>query len=151
MLDYEQSLGLLDHLPEDDLVAQERVKEIKPELLNNIAVMHQKLNNLNEAERYYGLAIQECEASVGEEKNFKLTVSYNLARLFEEKLEMEKALAIYRKIVEDYPGYIDGKKKLTFAFFRMMTHSIFSSFKNWRDKTITWKNDRCNVAIQRSV
>lgn len=105
-------MGLLDHLPKDDPVSQERIKEIKPELLNNIAVMHQKLNNLTEAEHYYGLAIEECEASTGEEKNFNLTVRYNLARLYEEKLETEKSLAIYRKIVEDYPGYADGKSSL---------------------------------------
>ncbi|KAG1063586.1 hypothetical protein G6F42_027179 [Rhizopus arrhizus] len=83
---YEQSLSLLDHLPKDDLVTQDRVKEIKPELLNNIAVMHQTLGNLSEAENYYSLAIKESESSVGTEKNLKLTMSYNLARLYEERL-----------------------------------------------------------------
>jgi RNA polymerase-associated protein CTR9 len=86
----------------------ERVKEIKPELLNNIAVMHQNLGNFADAEHYYGLAIQETESSNGAEKNLKLTMSYNLARLYEERLEIEKATAIYRKLIEDYPGYTDG-------------------------------------------
>lgn len=108
-LDYEQSLSLLDHLPKDDLVTQDRVKEIKPELLNNIAVMHQTLGNLSEAENYYSLAIKESESSVGTEKNLKLTMSYNLARLYEERLETEKAVSIYKKLVEDYPGYTDGR------------------------------------------
>lgn len=98
----------MDDLPKDDLVAQERVKEIKPELLNNIAVMHQNLGNYAEAEHYYGLAIQESESSKGTGKDLKLTISYNLARLFEERLETEKAIAIYKKIIEDYPGYTDG-------------------------------------------
>lgn len=108
-LDYEQSLVLLEHLPTDDVVTQDRIKEIKPELLNNIAVMHQKVGNLNDAENYYSLAIKESESSAGTEKNLKLTMSYNLARLYEERLETEKAVSIYKKLVEDYPGYTDGK------------------------------------------
>lgn len=108
-VDYEQSLSLLEHLPKDDIVTQDRVKEIKPELLNNIAVMHQKLGNLSDAENYYSLAIKESESSVGTEKNLKLTMSYNLARLYEERLETEKAISIYKKLIEDYPGYTDGR------------------------------------------
>lgn len=102
-------MALLDHIPTDDIVTQDRIKEIKPELLNNIAVMHQKLGNYTDAENYYSLAIKESESSIGAEKNLKLTMSYNLARLYEERLEIEKAIAIYKKLTEDYPGYTDGK------------------------------------------
>ncbi|KAF1795976.1 hypothetical protein V8B55DRAFT_1454269 [Mucor lusitanicus] len=109
---YEQSLVLLEHLPTDDVVTQDRIKEIKPELLNNIAVMHQKVGNLNDAENYYSLAIKESESSAGTEKNLKLTMSYNLARLYEERLETEKAVSIYKKLVEDYPGYTDAHLRL---------------------------------------
>ncbi|CEP12047.1 hypothetical protein [Parasitella parasitica] len=109
---YEQSLSLLDHLPKDDIVTQDRLKEIKPELLNNIAVMHQKLGNLSEAESYYSLAIKESESSPGAEKNLKLTMSYNLARLYEERLDIEKAVSIYKKLIEDYPGYTDAHLRL---------------------------------------
>jgi RNA polymerase-associated protein CTR9 len=71
--------------------------------------MHQKLGNLSDAENYYSLAIKESESSVGTEKNLKLTMSYNLARLYEERLETEKAISIYKKLIEDYPGYTDGR------------------------------------------
>jgi RNA polymerase-associated protein CTR9 len=98
----------LDELPKDDPTAMERVGEIRPGLLNNIAVNHQSLGNYSDAEHYYGLAIQETENSKQDEKNLKLTMSYNLARLYEEKLETAKATAIYRKIIEDYPAYTDG-------------------------------------------
>lgn len=107
--DYEQSLALLEDIPTDDQVAMERVKEIKPELLNNIAVMHQTLGNSVDAEHYYGLAITESEQSNDDDQKLKLTMSYNLARLYEDRFEIEKARAIYRKIIEDYPGYTDGK------------------------------------------
>ncbi|KAI7883368.1 uncharacterized protein EV154DRAFT_522614 [Mucor mucedo] len=109
---YEQSLALLDGIPKDDVVSMERVKELKPELLNNIAVTHQTLGNFSDAEHFYGLAIQESETSKGDEKKLKLTMSYNLARLYEERLETEKAIAIYRKIIEDYPAYIDAHLRM---------------------------------------
>ncbi|KAI9251267.1 hypothetical protein EDC94DRAFT_621906 [Helicostylum pulchrum] len=109
---YEQSLALLDEIPKDDLLAMERVKEIKPELLNNIAVTHQTLGHFTEAEHFYSLALQESETSKGEEKNLKLTMSYNLARLYEERLEIEKATAIYRKIIADYPAYADAHLRM---------------------------------------
>ncbi|KAI8097879.1 uncharacterized protein B0P05DRAFT_593288 [Gilbertella persicaria] len=107
---YEQSLVSLENLSKEDTVAQDRVKEIKPELLNNIAVMHQKLGNFTDAEHYYGLAIKETEAS--NEKDLQLTMSYNLARLYEERLETEKAIAIYRKIIQDHPGYTDAHLRM---------------------------------------
>lgn len=113
----------MDEIPKDDLIAMERVKELKPELLNNIAVTHQTLGNYSDAEHYYGLAIQESETSKGDEKNLKLTMSYNLARLYEERLETEKATAIYRKIIEDYPAYIDGKL-FTFLFQKVFSFLI---------------------------
>ncbi|KAI9475952.1 MAG: hypothetical protein EXX96DRAFT_283036 [Benjaminiella poitrasii] len=109
---YKQSLQLLETIPKDDELSQERIKEIKPELLNNIAVMHQKLNNFTDAEHYYGLALQEVELCTGQEKDLKLTISYNLARLYEERMDIEKAAAIYRKLIEDYPSYADAHLRL---------------------------------------
>lgn len=109
----------MDDLPKDDEFAQKRVKEIRPQLLNNIAVMHHTLNNFADAEHYYGLAIQSTEASNEEEKNLKLTMSYNLARLYEEKLETEKATAIYTKLIEDYPTYVDGM----YIFFKIFINT----------------------------
>ncbi|OBZ82827.1 RNA polymerase-associated protein CTR9 [Choanephora cucurbitarum] len=107
---YEQALGLLDHLSPEDTASQDRLKQIKPELLNNMAVMHQRLGNLTDAEHYYGLAIQETEKR--EDKDLQLTMSYNLARLYEDSLETEKAMAIYRKIIQDHPGYTDAHLRM---------------------------------------
>ncbi|KAI8983855.1 hypothetical protein BDB01DRAFT_118794 [Pilobolus umbonatus] len=109
---YEKALYILDEVSQDDNAAIDRIKEIKPELLNNIAVMHQLLSNHTEAEHYYGLAIQEIDTREGEYKDLKLTISYNLARLYEERFELEKATAIYRKIMEDYPAYIDAHLRM---------------------------------------
>jgi RNA polymerase-associated protein CTR9 len=41
-----------------------------------------------DAEHYDGLAVQAAEACNNEEKDLKLTMSYSLARLYEEKLEI---------------------------------------------------------------
>lgn len=70
--------------------------------------MHHSLGKYSDAEHYYSLAIQATEACANEEKDLKLTMSYNLARLYEEKLETEKATSIYAKLIEDYPSYVDG-------------------------------------------
>lgn len=113
----------MDDLPKDDEFAQKLVKEIRPQLLNNIAVMHHTLNNFVDAEHYYSLAIQSTEASNEEEKNLKLTMSYNLARLYEEKLETEKATAIYTKLIEDYPTYVDGIYIYIYIFFKIFINT----------------------------
>ena len=34
---------------------------------------------------------------------------YNLGRLYEDRFQFEKAIAVYHKIIEDYPSYIEGK------------------------------------------
>ncbi|KAG1160549.1 hypothetical protein G6F37_003883 [Rhizopus arrhizus] len=109
---YQQALALINDLSEDEQAAQERIKQIKPQLLNNIAVMHHSLGKYSDAEHYYSLAIQATEACANEEKDLKLTMSYNLARLYEEKLETEKATAIYTKLIEDYPSYVDAHLRM---------------------------------------
>ncbi|KAI9248923.1 hypothetical protein BY458DRAFT_550823 [Sporodiniella umbellata] len=109
---YLQGLELIESVSQDDELAQERVKQIKPELLNNIAVMHHLLGKYLEAEGYYSLAIQAAENHTEGEKDLKLTMSYNLARLYEEKRETDKATAIYTKLIEDYPSYVDAHLRM---------------------------------------
>lgn len=74
------------------------------------------------AELHYGLAVQECERQLGlteinddmKQKitGFELTISYNLGRLCEDKGDTEKAIEIYKKIVDGNPGYADAHLRL---------------------------------------
>ncbi|CAO3693034.1 unnamed protein product [Rhizopus stolonifer] len=109
---YQQALEFIENVSQEDETAQERVKQIKPELLNNIAVMHHLLGKYTEAEHHYSLAIQAAESNTEGEKDLKLTMSYNLARLYEEKRETDKATAIYTKLIEDYPSYVDAHLRM---------------------------------------
>ncbi|KAG0164723.1 protein required for normal CLN1 and CLN2 G1 cyclin expression [Apophysomyces sp. BC1034] len=78
--------------------------------------------NLNEAENYYNAAIEECEKISNtkeyskEQQNraasLQVTMTYNLARLYEEQGDMEKAKTIYKRICADYPAYHDAHLRL---------------------------------------
>lgn len=45
---------------------------------------------------------------------FEVTITYNVARVYDELQDNEIALKLYQYIIEDYPDYIDGKN--TFRF-----------------------------------
>ncbi|CAO3682178.1 unnamed protein product [Umbelopsis ramanniana] len=96
--------------------------QVLPEVLNNMAAMYHMQGDLPNAELHYGLAVQECERQLGlTETNddmkqkitgFELTISYNLGRLCEDKGDTEKAIEIYKKIVDGNPGYADAHLRL---------------------------------------
>ncbi|KAG0180123.1 protein required for normal CLN1 and CLN2 G1 cyclin expression [Apophysomyces sp. BC1021] len=120
---YERSLELMNGEIDNSEGKNSHLNEqIKPELLNNIAVTHHTLGNLNEAENYYNAAIEECEKISNtkeyskEQQNraasLQVTMTYNLARLYEEQGDMEKAKTIYKRICADYPAYHDAHLRL---------------------------------------
>lgn len=77
---------------------------------------------MQNAELHYGLAVQECERQLGLAETddatkqkiagFELTISYNLGRLCEDKADTEKAVEIYKKLVDGNPGYADAHLRL---------------------------------------
>ncbi|KAL0093325.1 hypothetical protein F4703DRAFT_1266544 [Phycomyces blakesleeanus] len=115
---YEQALTLLDN----EANKEKGVSSHKVEVLNNIAAMHHTLGHLDDAQRYYGLAIQESETISNAEDSsidskeyaagMRLTITYNLARLYEERMDTDKASAIYKKITKEYPTYNDAHLRL---------------------------------------
>ncbi|KAI8369446.1 uncharacterized protein BYT42DRAFT_110841 [Radiomyces spectabilis] len=115
---YQASLDKFNQMEAEEAQKPENLA-IKSELLNNVAAVHHTLGNLDEAETYYSLAIQEFDR-LGESSqdnknvdvNLKITTTYNLARLFEDRLETEKATSIYKKLTEDYPSYADAHLRL---------------------------------------
>ena len=99
----------------------EQYDNVKAEVLNNIAVMNHINGMLDDAEKYYSMAVQEYEKRANEEEkeentsepnasefDLKLTITFNLGRLYEEKGDMDKALTIYKTITENYPHYFEG-------------------------------------------
>ncbi|KAI8140666.1 hypothetical protein BJV82DRAFT_671405 [Fennellomyces sp. T-0311] len=109
---YEQSLNLYENNAENN----EQFNDVKVEVLNNIGVMHHINGMLDDAEKYYSMAIQEYEKRVSDDKeneyDLKLTMTFNLGRLYEEKGDVDKALTIYKTLTENYPQYHEAHLRL---------------------------------------
>ena len=94
-------------------ILQEKVQvEIPPEILNNVAALHFRLNNLPEAAKNYELSLERCrtEFQNREESYYEsiaTTIHYNTARLYEAQNESEKAVKEYKDILREHPNYID--------------------------------------------
>lgn len=93
-------------------ILKEKVEEdIPPEILNNVASLHYRLGNFDEAKRYYDAAYHSANNELGHDKIYysaiMVTISYNLARQYEAKHEYELAEKAYRNILNKYPQYID--------------------------------------------
>lgn len=93
-------------------ILKEKIQEeIPPEILNNIASLHYRLGNYDEAKKYYEAAFESASNDVPNDKIYYsaigVTISYNLARLYEAKHEYELAEESYKNILSKYPQYID--------------------------------------------
>ncbi|KAI8341198.1 hypothetical protein BC941DRAFT_510409 [Chlamydoabsidia padenii] len=122
---YSQTLDIVER--ENNEHSSTDSNRIRPELLNNIGAMYHKQGDLDKAEQYYSRAIQACDDLTKTDtqndednennihvhaNNAKLTITYNLGRLYEDRSDTEKATVIYNKIVEDYPSYADAHFRL---------------------------------------
>lgn len=91
-----------------------QMDDIPPEILNNVAALHYRMNNLTEAKKYYEQSLQRCrsevevnEAQSGYYSSISTTINYNMARLFESLNESEQAVREYKDILREHPNYID--------------------------------------------
>uniref|UniRef100_H2YEL2 Uncharacterized protein n=1 Tax=Ciona savignyi TaxID=51511 RepID=H2YEL2_CIOSA len=93
-------------------LVQDRVKaDVPPEILNNIAGLHFRLGNLNEAKKYYEVALKRCGDELNHDelyyRSIMITMQYNLGRLCEEMFQFEDAVNHYKNILREHPNYID--------------------------------------------
>ena len=105
-------LGALNSYERAFKILKDSCLDIRPEISNNLAALHHRLGHLEEAIKYYTLALQRCDDEINhsEENHFSLiavTITYNLARLYEDKLEFHRAEQLYKAILEEYPDYVD--------------------------------------------
>ena len=92
-------------------ILKEKVHEdIPPEILNNVASLHYRLGNIDEAKRYYDAAYHSASNELANDKIYysaiMVTISYNLARQCEAKHEYELAEKAYRNILSKYPLFL---------------------------------------------
>lgn len=85
--------------------------DVHPEILNNVAALHYRMGNLPEAKSKLEQALERAKIEAEHDSQYydsiSVTMNYNLARLYEEMCEFDKADKIYKDILKEHPNYID--------------------------------------------
>lgn len=85
--------------------------DIPPEILNNVAALHFRLENLTEAKSKLEQALDRVKFERDNDDKYYdsivVTMTYNLARLNEAMCSFDKADQLYKDILKEHPNYID--------------------------------------------
>ncbi|KAG8952026.1 hypothetical protein FRC04_005359 [Tulasnella sp. 424] len=98
-------------------VAQNPGEPVDPRLLNNLGVVTHLEGDLTQAQALYEDAITSAATATAESDSMISTIMYNLARVYEEQGDSNKAREAYEKLLGKHPEYIDAK----IARARMLT------------------------------
>ncbi|KAI9321551.1 hypothetical protein BX666DRAFT_1874773 [Dichotomocladium elegans] len=122
LLDYENFVVRRQSLDDDDAEAK-YADRIKVEVLNNLGALYHATEDYDKAITYYTAALREYkEAHDGKEvlpeDDIGISMTYNLARAYEEKAEWENARNLYLRIIHDCPDYFEARLRLGALEFR---------------------------------
>lgn len=85
--------------------------EIPPEILNNMAALFYRTGNLVEAKNKLEQAIERTKTEAQHDSQYydsiAITMTYNMARLYEEMCEFDQSDKLYKNILKEHPNYID--------------------------------------------
>lgn len=85
--------------------------EIPPELLNNVASLQFRLGHVDEALKNYEMAVQRYQVEAEHDPQYynsiSITITYNLARLYESRWLNDRAEKLYKDILKEHPNYVD--------------------------------------------
>uniref|UniRef100_A0A182IN46 Tetratricopeptide repeat protein 21A/21B fourth ARM domain-containing protein n=1 Tax=Anopheles atroparvus TaxID=41427 RepID=A0A182IN46_ANOAO len=85
--------------------------DIPPEILNNVAALHYRLGNQDEAMSKLEQAIERAKVEAQHDAQYydsiSVSMTYNLARLYEAMAVFDKADKLYKDILKEHPNYID--------------------------------------------
>lgn len=85
--------------------------DIPPEILNNVAALHYRLDALDEAKNKLEMALERAKIEAQSDPQYydsiAVTMTYNLARLNEAMCCFDKADKLYKDILKEHPNYID--------------------------------------------
>lgn len=85
--------------------------DVPPEIWNNIAALHYRMGNLTEAKTKLELALERSKSEAEHDSQYydsiSVTMTYNLARLYEEMCDFDRADKLYKDILKEHPNYID--------------------------------------------
>lgn len=90
---------------------EEKNLPVPPELYNNIAALLFSIDNLDDAEENYTLAIKRCREEMPNNEvhygSIIYTIQYNMGRLYEAKHQLTEAEQAYKNILIQHPMYLD--------------------------------------------
>ncbi|KAF6031543.1 CTR9 [Bugula neritina] len=94
-------------------ILREKIEaDVPPEILNNVAALHFRLGNLNDAQKYYEASLDRSKKESEHDENYysaiSVTTTYNLARLYEARHEVDRAEKLYKGILKEHPNYVDS-------------------------------------------
>lgn len=93
------------------ILTDSNIAEVPPEIWNNIAALHYRMGNLSEAKNKLELALARSKSEAEHDSQYydsiSVTMTYNLARLYEEMCEFDRADKLYKDILKEHPNYID--------------------------------------------
>jgi RNA polymerase-associated protein CTR9 len=82
-------------------------REVPIELWNNIGVLKHELGDPNGAEEAFRRALGPVFGTPDQYLPQYVTITYNLARLYEDLHQFKKAEALYKGILKEHPAYLD--------------------------------------------
>ncbi|XP_052800523.1 RNA polymerase-associated protein CTR9 homolog isoform X2 [Mya arenaria] len=93
-------------------ILKEKVEaDVPPEILNNVAALHFRLGNLQDAKKFYTTSLDRSRAEAQHDETYysaiSVTTTYNLARLHEATHEYDEAERLYKTILREHPNYVD--------------------------------------------
>lgn len=99
---YNQAVKLLTENVEQD---------VPPEIWNNMAALFYRMGQLPEAKEKLEQALEKTKLEAQQDAQYydsiAVTMTYNMARLFEEMCEFDQSDKLYKNILKEHPNYID--------------------------------------------
>lgn len=86
-------------------------QDIPPEIWNNMAALFYRLGQLPDAKEKLDQALEKTKLEAQHDAQYydsiAVTMTYNMARLFEEMCEFDQSDKLYKTILKEHPNYID--------------------------------------------
>lgn len=100
-------------------IQSEAGESISPQILNNMAVVHQQEGSYDIAREVYQKAIEECIKAANSDSPLEAdvlisTITYNLGRCEEMSGELDQAREIYDSLLGRYPDYVEPAARLAY-------------------------------------
>ncbi|XP_037072194.1 LOW QUALITY PROTEIN: RNA polymerase-associated protein CTR9 homolog [Pollicipes pollicipes] len=107
--DLQGSLAAYNHAI--SILKESVLAEVPPELLNNVASLQFRLGNQDSAHKNYEQALERCRRESEHDPQYynsiSISITYNLARLYEVRWLNDRAEKLYKDILKEHPNYVD--------------------------------------------